>query len=55
MTTLSRHHVQHEISRSMPRGATRRFAAGDGRCLDDVSMKGELHAAFLRSPHGQSV
>jgi carbon-monoxide dehydrogenase large subunit len=55
MTTLSRHHVRHEIGRSMPRGATRRFAAGDGRCLDDVSVKGELHAAFLRSPHGQSV
>lgn len=39
----------------MRRGATRRFAAGDGCCLDDVSVKGELHAAFLRSPRGQSA
>jgi aerobic carbon-monoxide dehydrogenase large subunit len=43
---------QHAIGRSMPRGATRRLVAGGGRYLDDVSVKGELHVAFLRSPHG---
>lgn len=42
------------IGVSMPRAASRRLVAGRGRYVDDVSLKGELHAAFLRSPfpHG---
>jgi carbon-monoxide dehydrogenase large subunit len=38
------------IGRAMPRDATRRLVAGGGRYLDDHSERGELHAAFLRSP-----
>ena len=40
-----------EIGRAMPRAATKRLVAGRGRYLDDISLKGELHGAFLRSPH----
>ena len=35
----------------MPRAATKRLVAGRGRYLDDISMKGEYYAAFLRSPY----
>jgi CO/xanthine dehydrogenase Mo-binding subunit len=38
------------IGLSMPRVDTRRLVAGHGRYVDDYSAKGELHAAFLRSP-----
>jgi carbon-monoxide dehydrogenase large subunit len=38
------------IGRAMPRDATRRLVAGGGRYLDDHAERGELHAAFLRSP-----
>ncbi|HKH97212.1 MAG TPA: xanthine dehydrogenase family protein molybdopterin-binding subunit [Beijerinckiaceae bacterium] len=38
------------LGRAMPRAATRRLVAGRGRYVDDVTIKGELHAAFLRSP-----
>jgi carbon-monoxide dehydrogenase large subunit len=34
----------------MPRADTRRLVAGGGRYVDDYSARGELHAAFLRSP-----
>ena len=34
----------------MPRAATKRLVAGRGRYLDDISLKGELYGAFLRSP-----
>lgn len=35
----------------MPRAATRRLVSGRGRYVDDITLKGELHAAFLRSPY----
>jgi carbon-monoxide dehydrogenase large subunit len=35
----------------MPRAATKRLVAGHGRYLDDISIKGEYYAAFLRSPY----
>ena len=35
----------------MPRAATKRLVAGLGRYLDDISLKGEYYAAFLRSPY----
>lgn len=38
------------IGRALPRDATRRLVAGGGRYLDDHAERGELHAAFLRSP-----
>jgi carbon-monoxide dehydrogenase large subunit len=38
------------IGRPMPRAATRRLIEGRGRYTDDNAAKGELHAAFLRSP-----
>jgi aerobic carbon-monoxide dehydrogenase large subunit len=32
-----------------------RFLRGDGRFIDDVTLPGMLHAAFLRSPHAHAV
>jgi carbon-monoxide dehydrogenase large subunit len=43
--------AQPEIGRSIPRAATRRLVTGRGRYVDDISLKGELFAAFLRSPY----
>lgn len=43
-----------EIGRAMPRAGTKRLVAGRGRYVDDVAAKGELHAAFLRSPFPQA-
>ena len=43
------------VGRPMPRAATRRLVAGRGRYVDDLSAKGELHAAFLRSPHAHAA
>jgi len=34
----------------LPREATRRLIAGHGRYIDDHAERGEIHAAFLRSP-----
>jgi aerobic carbon-monoxide dehydrogenase large subunit len=31
-----------------------RFLRGEGRFIDDVALPGELHAAFLRSPHAHA-
>ena len=42
------------IGKGMPRVATRRLVSGRGRYLDDISLKGELHAAFLRSPRSHA-
>jgi carbon-monoxide dehydrogenase large subunit len=39
------------IGRRVPRAEGRRLAAGRGRYVDDLPARGELHAAFLRSPH----
>lgn len=44
-----------EIGRAMPRAATRRLVSGRGRYLDDISLKGELYGAFLRSPHAHAA
>jgi carbon-monoxide dehydrogenase large subunit len=35
----------------MPHAATRRLVCGRGHYVDDITLKGELHAAFLRSPY----
>ena len=39
------------IGQPLPRAATRRLVAGRGSYMDDVSARGEVHAAFLRSPY----
>ncbi len=39
------------IGQPLPRAATLRLVAGRGSYMDDVSARGELHAAFLRSPY----
>ncbi len=39
------------IGQSLPRAATTRLVAGRGSYLDDVAARGEVHAAFLRSPY----
>ena len=39
------------IGRRMPREDTRRLVKGAGRYVDDLACRGELHAAFLRSPY----
>ena len=31
-----------------------RFLRGEGRFVDDVTLAGQLHAAFLRSPHAHA-
>jgi carbon-monoxide dehydrogenase large subunit len=43
-----------QIGVSQPRASTRRLVAGRGRYVDDISIKGELHAAFLRSPYAHA-
>jgi carbon-monoxide dehydrogenase large subunit len=56
MNRVSAKDLRHlEIGRAMPRASTRRLVAGRGRYLDDVSVKGELHASFLRSPHAHAT
>ena len=39
------------IGRPMPRLEDRRLITGQGRYTDDFSYPGEVHAAFVRSPH----
>jgi carbon-monoxide dehydrogenase large subunit len=43
-----------EIGRSRPREGTRRLLAGRGSYVDDLNLPGQLHAAFLRSPHAHA-
>jgi len=39
------------IGRPLPRLEDRRLITGQGRYTDDFSYPGEVHAAFVRSPH----
>ena len=39
------------VGRRLPRADARRLVAGRGRYVDDMPARGELHAAFLRSPY----
>lgn len=39
------------IGRPLPRAETCRLVAGRGRYVDDMPARGEVHAAFLRSPY----
>ncbi|HTM60486.1 MAG TPA: xanthine dehydrogenase family protein molybdopterin-binding subunit [Burkholderiales bacterium] len=39
------------IGKSVLRVEDQRFLTGNGRFIDDLSLPGELHCAFVRSPH----
>ncbi len=39
---------------SVPRKEDERFLVGDARYVDDITLAGMHHAAFLRSPHGHA-
>jgi aerobic carbon-monoxide dehydrogenase large subunit len=39
------------IGKSVLRVEDQRFLTGDGRFIEDLSLPGELHCAFVRSPH----
>ena len=43
------------IGQSVPRTEDPRLVTGAGRFTDDVDLPGQLHAAFLRSPHAHGV
>jgi carbon-monoxide dehydrogenase large subunit len=42
------------IGAALRRVEDRRFVTGGGRFIDDVSLPGMLHAAFVRSPHARA-
>jgi CO/xanthine dehydrogenase Mo-binding subunit len=42
------------IGRAMPRFEDRRLVAGRGRFADDAAAPGQIHAAFVRSPHAHA-
>ena len=39
------------IGKSVLRVEDQRFLVGSGRFIDDLSLPGELHCVFVRSPH----
>ncbi|MFL5181351.1 MAG: hypothetical protein ACJ8CQ_12580, partial [Microvirga sp.] len=43
------------IGQPVPRKEDPKLVRGEGRYTDDVSLEGEAHAAFLRSPHAHGV
>ena len=42
------------IGKSLPRKEDLRLVTGGGRYSDDVSLLGEVHAVFVRSPHAHA-
>ena len=42
------------IGRSIPRVEDQRFLTGQGRYTDDLRLEGQLHCAFVRSPHAHA-
>src|SRR4029450_11386917 len=42
------------LAAALPRRADPRFLRGEARFIDDVVLPGQLHAAFLRSPHAHA-
>ncbi|HEX9570960.1 MAG TPA: xanthine dehydrogenase family protein molybdopterin-binding subunit, partial [Burkholderiales bacterium] len=42
------------VGRSVPRVEDYRFLTGGGRYTDDLNLEGQLHCAFLRSPHAHA-
>ncbi|MDR3101027.1 MAG: xanthine dehydrogenase family protein molybdopterin-binding subunit, partial [Paraburkholderia sp.] len=43
------------IGQPLPRVEDRRFVTGNGQYTDDLRLDGQLHAAFLRSPHAHAA
>jgi carbon-monoxide dehydrogenase large subunit len=43
------------IGRALPRLEDARLVAGAGRYTDDIHLPGEVHAAFVRSPHAHAA
>jgi carbon-monoxide dehydrogenase large subunit len=43
------------IGKPIPRIEDQRFVTGNGQYTDDIHVDGQLHAAFLRSPHAHAV
>ncbi|MBW0447034.1 xanthine dehydrogenase family protein molybdopterin-binding subunit [bacterium M00.F.Ca.ET.228.01.1.1] len=43
------------IGQPLARLEDRRFVTGNGRYTDDFQLDGQVHAAFLRSPHAHAV
>ncbi|MCO5091209.1 xanthine dehydrogenase family protein molybdopterin-binding subunit [Bosea sp. (in: a-proteobacteria)] len=43
------------IGQSLPRNEDAVLLRGEGRYTDDLSLEGQLHAAFVRSPHAHGV
>ncbi|ALL71727.1 Carbon monoxide dehydrogenase large chain-like protein (plasmid) [Paraburkholderia caribensis MBA4] len=43
------------IGKPIPRVEDQRFVTGNGQYTDDIRVDGQLHAAFLRSPHAHAV
>lgn len=46
--------VQDGVGASVRRKEDVRFVTGSGRYTDDINVAGQLHAAFLRSPHARA-
>jgi aerobic carbon-monoxide dehydrogenase large subunit len=44
----------HQIGRPLPRKEDYRLLTGQGRYLDDIAVRGLLHACFVRSPHAHA-
>jgi aerobic carbon-monoxide dehydrogenase large subunit len=45
---------QYAVGQSVPRTEDPRLLRGDGRYFDDVTLRNQAHAAFLRSPHAHA-
>ncbi|MFJ5370040.1 xanthine dehydrogenase family protein molybdopterin-binding subunit, partial [Bosea sp. CER48] len=43
------------IGQSLPRKEDATLVRGEGRYTDDLSLEGQLHAAFVRSPHAHGI
>jgi carbon-monoxide dehydrogenase large subunit len=43
------------IGQPIPRLEDRRFVTGNGNYTDDIQVDGQVHAAFLRSPHAHAL
>ena len=54
MTSMSKPGESQWIGKPFRRIEDQRLLRGEGRFTDDISRPGELHAAFLRSPHAHA-
>ena len=47
--------IENGIGASVRRKEDKRFLLGKGRYTDDISVAGQTHAVFLRSPHAHAI